>query len=87
MQMDDRRRKYLAYRYLSILEDEGNLNAVAFDKPELDGDPEARYTKEYHGVKKLMEMVPDDVLIRQFGEYECFIDDTEEEYVPEEFLK
>ena len=58
----------LKYRYLEILEAEGCLNEVCFDKPEWDDESEV-YTKEFHGVEKLMEMIPDDVLVRQFGEF------------------
>lgn len=58
----------LKYRYLEFLQNEGSLNEVAFDRPEWDEESDI-YTIEHHGVDKLKAMVPDDVLIRHFGEY------------------
>lgn len=70
MQIVSSRHAELACRYLEVLEDEGVLNEVVFGRPEWDEDPNGRYTIEYHGVDKLTTMVPDDVLARQFGEWE-----------------
>lgn len=64
--LDDETLDDLKYRYLEILKDEGCLNEVCFDRPDWDEDSD-KYTKEYHGVEKLMEMIPAEVLIRQFG--------------------
>jgi len=58
----------LKYHYLEMLEIEGSLNEIVFDMPEWDEEPDV-YTMEYHGVEKLIAMVPEDVLFRQFGEY------------------
>ena len=71
LDIDNESKEDLAYRYLDMLETEGVLNDVIFNRPDWDDDPEGRYTMEYHGVERLIKMVPDDVLLRNFGERTC----------------
>lgn len=71
LDIDNESKEDLAYRYLDMLETDGVLNDVIFNRPDWDDDPEGRYTKEYHGIEKLIKMVPDDVLLQNFGERAC----------------
>lgn len=55
----------LKARYLDVLQDEGCLNEILFDKPEWDNCD--GYTIADHGEERLIAIVPDDVIFSHWG--------------------
>ena len=71
LELDDTRMRKLKFRYLEMLQNEGCLNEVVFGCPEWD-DSEDEYTIECHGADRLVDMIPDDVIVRQWeGRWLC----------------
>jgi len=56
----------LKLRYIDMLDGEGCLNEVLFDKPEWDDEPYC-YSLDYHGVEKLRDMISDEVIVDHYG--------------------
>jgi len=56
----------LKLRYIDMLDAEGCLNEVLFDKPEWDDEPYC-YSPDYYGVEKLKALVPDEVIVDHYG--------------------
>ena len=65
----------LKIRYLDILQTEGCLNEVLFDKSEWDDDEDRDI--DYYGEDRFLEIVPDDVVFHQFGDYVLMEDEGE----------
>ena len=66
--LNDQEMRKLKLRYLDQLQSEGCLNEVVFDHPEWD-DSEEEYTLEHYDAERLIDMLPDDVIIRQWEGY------------------
>ena len=70
LELNDQKMRKLKLRYLMMLEDEGCLNEVIFGHPEWDDSEE--YTLEHYDVERLLDIVPDDVIVRQWeGDWFC----------------
>lgn len=73
--MNNARMCELKFRYIDMLESEGCLNEILFDRPDLDY-AEGHNIANY-GMEKLVAMIPDDVIFRMWGS-DCL---SEEEFV------
>ncbi len=62
----------LKIRYLDMLQCEGCMNEVLFDKPEWDN-MDGHDIMDYD-IEKLIALIPDDVIFRQWG-CECFTEE------------
>lgn len=68
----------LKARYLDMLQDEGCLNEILFDRPDLD-ESDGHDIDDY-GAERLIAMVPDDVIFDHCGNevyYDPYEDDSE----------
>ena len=63
--LDDQEMRKLKLRYLVMLEDEGCLNEVVFGHPEWD-DGEEENMLEHYDLERLLDVLPNDVIIRQW---------------------
>lgn len=68
-ELSDIEMRKLKFLYIERLKEEGVLNEVLFGRPEWD-DSEDNHTLEHYGVARLIDMIPTDVIVRQWeGEY------------------